>query len=134
VRRGLALLLLSVAACVPQEAYPTSAQVDAFEEPRGQEAFVIVFEPLSEKGSLPIVSRDAEVLRHVDGVRVACVNMACESHSGIAVLSKPPPGVDHVELKVEKDGFEPVTITIPFRDGAAPYPHFVVLLRRAGAR
>ncbi len=109
---------------------PTHVTIVPFAAPPGdaKTGFVVAYHPWS--GSVEGVT-GSQLLRDA---KVSCGNMHCtyNAESRAIALEEPPAGVDHVEVVVEKDGFEPLRFDVPLamRDS---YPTVVVVLTSKGA-
>jgi len=105
--------------------------------PREGSAFVVVYDPWrSTEPQWKVVPQgDVDMPASLDGVKLTCTNTPCESTSAnVVVLSKPAPGVDHLEVLVSKDGFEPLRLTIPFAPGSEGYPTRIVFLKKSASQ
>jgi hypothetical protein len=125
--RGL-LLVLPAAGCSPA-AYPSGITVLGYGAPRdgAPGGFVVVYDPHGHH-TPPLAERsDVEVLRPLSDVRVTCTNTPCSGGNAQVTLAEPAAGIRRVELLVEKDGFEPERVTVPF-DGL-PYPKVLVVMK-----
>jgi hypothetical protein len=129
MRRRLAGIALLVAGCTGPAAYPASVTVIAYGAPRTTSSYVLVHEPWGSKNAEIAGRQNVEVVERLDGVRLTCTNTRCtgSSASRAVVLEKPEPGVRHVEVLVEKDGFEAQRLTIPF--GEVEYGKVIVLMK-----
>jgi len=122
----LACLVLA-SGCPRSAGYPASIAVHAYAAPAGGGApFVLAYDPWTH-GAPAVTASGAEVLAPVEEVTLRCANTPCEIHAEAVVLGHPAAGVDHVELVVERPGFAPRRIAIPFA-GTPAYAVRVVLL------
>jgi hypothetical protein len=129
------LWLASCASCAGAKAYPTAVDVKAYVGPREPSGdFVVVYEPWGPTDAVVTGTGSVEVLARLEGAKVRCVNIPCESREagGAVRLTQPPPGVDHLELVVEKKSFDPVRFSVPF-DYSASYRRTLVLMKPTGA-
>jgi hypothetical protein len=61
-------------------------------------------------------------------LKITCDNVKCLQNPGseIVAVQDPPPSLNHLELVVTKDGYEPTHVTVPYGEGASS--NFLVLL------
>lgn len=128
--------LLVLASCAEATAQPKAVDVKAYASPREATGdFVVVYKPWEPTDAVVTGIGTVQVLARLEGAKVRCVNMPCESREagGSVVLGKPPPGTDHLEIVVEKEGFDPVRFSVPF-DHGAPHRTTLVLMKPTGAQ
>jgi hypothetical protein len=130
--------VLVLAGCPRSEAYPESVTVRSYSAPREGAAFVVVYDPWGSPSPYwRFVGRgEVEIAAMLDGVTLSCTNTPCDATSSpnVVLLKKPAPGIDHVEVLVSKEGFEPLRFSIPFARGSEGYPTRIVLLKKGAAQ
>lgn len=124
MRRGLFVPVSFVLfACGPSPAgtlqQPTHVTVLPFRGPPGGAAaggFVVAYDPWSG-GVSGVTVKDGSRSELVTDAAVWCANISCsynrESRYLTLDAASIKPGVGHVEIVVEKDGFEPLHVSVP---------------------
>jgi hypothetical protein len=133
--RAVAILfaLAALGGCRRGGGYPESVIVRPFSAPRGEAAYVIIYEPWMKSDWKVEPRSDVDVLESLDGATLSCANTPCEYRREVnAVVLTNPAGIDHVEVLVSKEGYEPARVIVPYQRGETE-PTRIIFMKRKQA-
>jgi hypothetical protein len=123
--RGLALAI----ACAACSTYPRTVTLNVYSAADARGGYVV---PLGQRADTPH-AEGRSVLVPIAGARVSCPapcsRFVDRGDEGLyeVTISEPAPPVDHVDVLVERVGFEPAVVRVPL-NGEPPYATRLVVL------
>src|SRR5262249_19184880 len=98
--------------------------------PGGGGASVMGSEPWMKTDWKIEARSDVDVLASLDGATLSCTNTPCEydKSMNMVVLSNPA-GIDHIEVLISKEGYEPARLIVPYQRGEAR-PERIIFMKK----